>query len=367
MGLERVVGHATVATMVVGVGLLVTGSSAGAIIPDPIPRGSAPADAELVLSGTGPGTGVTGSVAPPGFDPVAAGYPAAGPPPGSIPANQSFAGIIEGQVPSTGATLNMYCIDILTPTQIGFGYKLGEWSESNVPNVGYVARLLNNYYPNNPLPALANNNLRAAAVQASIWFFTDRYVLLTSDPLFGAVSGIVANVIAAGPLVQPPAPTVDVTPPATSSGPIGSLLGPFTITSNQPLVRVTASSGSMFSDAAGTVPVANDDFVPPGTLWLRGTAAGPATIRASVSTLIRSGTVYLYAPEPGQPQPDRGPDADHRPAGHCVDARRGPGHVLRPGQPDRDQDHLRQWRALPRRHHDHGDLQQRDPRPVHHP
>ena len=75
------------------------------------------------------------------------------------------------------------CIDLGTPTQIGFGYTLGEWSESNVPNVGHVARLLNSYYPNHALPALANNNERAATVQASIWFFTDRYVLLTSNPL----------------------------------------------------------------------------------------------------------------------------------------------------------------------------------------
>jgi hypothetical protein len=112
-------------------------------------------------------------------------------------------------------------------------------------------------------------------------------------------------VIAAGPLLQPPAPTVDVAPPATSFAPIGSLVGPFTVTSNQPAATVTASSGSMFSDAAGTVPVPNGASVSSGTqLWLRGTAAGPATIRASVSTLIQSGNVYLYSPaNPANPNP----------------------------------------------------------------
>ena len=112
----------------------------------------------------------------------------------------------------------MYCIDLLTPTQIGFGYTLGEWSESNVPNVGYVARLLNSYYPKLTLPPLANNNERAAAVQSSIWFFTDRYVLLPTNPLFSAVSGIVADVITAGPLVQPPTPTVDMRAAADDLG-----------------------------------------------------------------------------------------------------------------------------------------------------
>ena len=303
MGIGRAVRRAVVATVAVAVGL-VAGSPAGAVIPDPIVRGNAPANAELVLSNTGAGMGVTGSIAPVGFNPLA-GYPATGPPPGSTPAAQAFAGVIIGRVPSTGALLSMYCIDLLTPTQIGFGYTLGEWSETNVPNVGYVARLLNGYYPNTALPALANNNLRAAAVQASIWYFTDRYVVLTSDPLFSAVSGIVADILAAGPLVQPPAPTVDVAPPGTTSGPIGSLIGPFTVTSNQAAVTVTATSGAMFSDAAGTVPVANGAAVPSGTqLWLRGTAAGPATIRGSVSTVIQSGTVYLYTPEnPVNPNP----------------------------------------------------------------
>ena len=50
--------------------------------------------------------------------------------------------------------------------------------------VGYVAQLLNNYYPTVAAqPPLANVNQRAAAVQAAIWFFADRYVLNANDPL----------------------------------------------------------------------------------------------------------------------------------------------------------------------------------------
>ena len=70
------------------------------------------------------------------------------------------------------------------------GTRLGTWDAANVPNVGYVARLLNEYYPNTDEPAaLTDLNQKAAAVQAAIWFFSDRYVLSTSDPLHNAVVG----------------------------------------------------------------------------------------------------------------------------------------------------------------------------------
>ena len=40
-----------------------------------------------------------------------------------------------------------------------------------------MARILNEYYPNTNLPVLGNEDETAAAVQAAIWFFSDRYVL----------------------------------------------------------------------------------------------------------------------------------------------------------------------------------------------
>ena len=97
-------------------------------------------------------------------------------------------------MPPTGGgdDLSLYCIDINTDTLIGIGYDLGTWDAANVPKVGYVARLLNEYYPNTNEPAaLTDLNQKAAAVQAAIWFFSDRYVLSTSDPLHDAVVAIV--------------------------------------------------------------------------------------------------------------------------------------------------------------------------------
>ena len=89
--------------------------------------------------------------------------------------NEGFAGIIHARPPDGGAKLSLYCIDILTATYGGIGYELGTWDTANVPNVGYVARLLNEYYPNTDEPAgLTDLNQKAAAVQAAIWYFTDK-------------------------------------------------------------------------------------------------------------------------------------------------------------------------------------------------
>src|SRR5262249_33734758 len=141
--------------------------------------------------------------------------------------NEGFAGVIHATPKGGGATMNMYCIDIRTLTQTGVGYVLGTWDAANVPNVGFVARILNSYYPNTNEPAsLLTANQKAAAVQAAIWFFSDRYVLSTSDPLHNAVVAIVNAVIAAGPIVTPPPPSLALTP-SIANGPAGTVVGPF--------------------------------------------------------------------------------------------------------------------------------------------
>ena len=58
--------------------------------------------------------------------------------------------------PAAGRLSNLYCIDINTDTWGGIGYALGTWDASNVRNVGFVARILNEYYPNTDLPALGD-------------------------------------------------------------------------------------------------------------------------------------------------------------------------------------------------------------------
>ncbi|MFL5859469.1 MAG: thioester domain-containing protein [Solirubrobacteraceae bacterium] len=256
-----------------------------------------------------PGQRVTGYIANSDnpFNPVTGGYPS-DPTDGWTPKNEDFAGVIHGDPVGGGETLNLYCIDINTDTWSGLGYHLGSWDAGGVsPNVGYVARLLNDYYPRTNEPAsLTDPNQKAAAVQAAIWFFSDRYVLRTDDPLHAAVVAIVNKVKKDGQLVQPPPPTLTITP-ASASGPADSAVGPFTVsTGTAPQRRrgsrdagqaiVTATGGSMFSNRAGTVPIADGATVPSGqTIWIRSKGgSSSAVLEATATATVPSGNVYLY-------------------------------------------------------------------------
>jgi TQXA domain-containing protein len=252
--------------------------------------------AQLVMSGTGAGHGVLGFIGPVGSvsDPSVP-YPTTNPSAPFTPLNEGFAGIVLGD-PGVGPDVKLFCINIRVNTFGGVGYDLGTWDAANVPNVGYVARLLNEYYPTVPdQPPLVSENDRAAAVQAAIWYFSDNYVLNTSDPLHDTVAAIVNNVIAQGPLVEPPPPNLQIDP-ETASGPIGSLVGPFTIVSPQEPAIVSATGGDMFADPNGLDPIANGTAVPDGTdIYLRRLATGSATLTAQATAIVPTGNVYLYA------------------------------------------------------------------------
>ena len=56
-------------------------------------------------------------------------------------------------------------------------------------------------------------------MQAAIWFFSDRYVLDINDPVYAATVAIVNQVIAEGPLVKPPPPSLTITPATLSGAP----------------------------------------------------------------------------------------------------------------------------------------------------
>lgn len=279
--------------------LLSTVAPAQAVFSGPQPGGAVPnAEVEVTMTGTGPGQGVTGGLPPvgQGFDPTA-GYPE-DVPLGYDPANEGFAGVIT-TVDGEGNTQQMYCIDIRVLTYEGLGYENGSWDESNVPNIGYVNRVLNSYYPDQPgLPEAANDNIRAAAVQAAVWFFSDGYVLEDTDPVRALTAQIVADVLAAGPLTEPPAPDVSIAPPV-AAGPVDGVAGPFTITSAAVAeVTVGVTPGyTLYTDAAGTVPLVGTT-VPAGTqLWVRNTAqtTDPAELTATAVVPVQTGNVYLYA------------------------------------------------------------------------
>lgn len=271
---------------------------AQAVYSGPQPGNAVPAiEAEITMTGTGVGTAATGGLPPVGSTFDITSYPA------DVPAgyetdNPSYAGTILTR-DSEGNVQEMYCIDLRTSTYSGLGYVNGTWGEANVPNVGYVNRVLNSYYPDQPgLPAEAPNDAtRAAAVQSAIWFFSDGFVLQDTDPLRPYVQAIVDSVLAAGPLTEPPAPDVSITPP-TAAGPVDGVTGPFTVAAGGGAeLTVSAPAGyELFSDPAGTVPVVNP--VASGSqVWVRNTAqtTDPVVLTARAVVTVETGNVYLYA------------------------------------------------------------------------
>ena len=281
--------------------LLQLASPAQAVYSGESPGEEVPLDVvEITMTGTGPGTAVTGGLPPIGqtFDPTA-GYPA------DVPAayetaNEPFAGIIT-TVDQAGNTQQMYCIDIRTATYAGLGYENGSWEESNVPNIGYVNRVLNTYYPDVPgaPPEPPTDAIRAAAVQAAVWFFSDGYVLQDNDPIRQYTAAIVADVLAAGPLTEPPAPDVSITPPVVT-GPVDGATGPFTVAAGSgATLTVTVPEGfTLYTDAAGTIPLPEDTPVASGTqVWVRSDAqtTAPAVVTAEAVVPVETGNVYLYA------------------------------------------------------------------------
>ena len=290
--------------MVAGASLLLVPFAAPAVasFEEPDPNEPAPvagADAEVVLTGLGAAQRVQAFVAadPTPPDPLTP-YPEGNPV--GVPATGRYAGIIIGQ-DASGGTGQMYCIDTAVETQVGIGYVEGEWDESNVANIGYVNYILNNYYPANPAAPAGGltANQQAAAVQGAIWYFTDGYLVNTSETVIRpVVEAIVADAQANGPLVEPPPPNVTVTPPV-AAGPVGGVAGPFTVAAEGAAeITVSVPVGyTLYADATGTTTIPSGSVVDSGTqIWVGGPPAStnPGVLSARASVPVQTGRVYLY-------------------------------------------------------------------------
>ena len=188
------------------VGAPLSAPANASIVPEPV-RATPVSDAgtDIVITSLGDGRrNVPGALPPVGTTWPIDAYPTSTPA-GYESYTAGFAGVINTQEVGGTTTAQMYCIDLRTATRTGIGYENGTWDESNVPNIGYVNRILNTYYPSTDLPAGLDANTKAAAVQAAIWFFTDGYVVNPRNSLYSTVASIVNATIAAGPLEEPDA------------------------------------------------------------------------------------------------------------------------------------------------------------------
>ncbi|MFB6609510.1 thioester domain-containing protein [Agromyces sp. NPDC056379] len=229
----------------------------------------------------------------PTLDPLG-GYPAF--PAGLTPESQTTAQI---QLRDTFGTATgvAYCIDLETETRIGTNYDAGDWSVTTIPNLPQVSYILATYFPNSAEPAsLPTAVEKTAAVQAAIWFFTDRFILADASPLRAATSAIVADAIANAADTPPVLPELTVTPATGSLPSTGDLVGPFVVGGNVDAGFLEQNGVQVYRDATGTQPVANLETVAVGSsLWVQFVAdETPLGFRLTAAVEYTRGSVYVY-------------------------------------------------------------------------
>ena len=197
-----------------------------------------------------------------------------------------------------GTDLNMYCINILTSTYIGVGYELGDWTGANVNNVGFVARLLNDYFPNTAEPAASPTTTRRrppCRPRSGTSATTTSSRPPTPSTTRSRPSS--TRVRAKGPLVQPPPPSLTITP-STVAGSTGTPTGPFTVTVTVAAQQHRHRRGRQGPDVLrcrGHDADRQRHRVPSGTnIWIQDTAPGTVTLSAAAEATVPTGNVYLY-------------------------------------------------------------------------
>jgi TQXA domain-containing protein len=209
-----------------------------------------------------------------------------------------------------GDELLTYCIDLNTHTGNGVTYDEGSWTEASVPDVAKVTAILQASYPVRTVDQLSTatgltltENEAIAGTQAAIWHFTDLVNLSRTVQGQGTNSNIgklydylldVAN----SPVAEP-APSLEISP-ATTSGTVGTLAGPFTlhVSPASATVTVTADPGVAFVDDTGNpiVPTANGQ-----TFWVTQSTAGTFQIRATAEVAVPTGRVFLHTATQADP------------------------------------------------------------------
>ena len=206
-----------------------------------------------------------------------------------------FSITIDGEVESQA-----YCIDIGTPINGNPTYEEVDWSESGIDNLETVEAILRHYYPNGSgsgeFVLEGSNADKARATQAAIWHFTDGFELSTAEGdnppnVVANYEKILAAVEAGLEGFGEPTVTLAFTPPGSTEGDVGEVVGPYVVDTTADSVTVTPSEGVSLVDSEGE-PFTGD-IVDGTELYLTSDAVGTGTISATASATATAGRVFL--------------------------------------------------------------------------
>ena len=209
-------------------------------------------------------------------------------------------GTFRGTVDGTSASF--YCIDISHPLAMWTSSDPNTYTDNGntAPKITYV---MNNYYPFKSYPytgSLGTVEREAAAVQLSIWYFSDGIDLSRVSGDAGVVTrarAIIADAEANGTATIP-FNTLVITPAnQTLASPNAAN---FTVTAlntdNQPISGLTVTLSTTHGTLSATSVVTNASGSATFTLTQGGYLS--ATVTASASVTIPQGTKYVHSIEP---------------------------------------------------------------------
>ncbi len=206
-----------------------------------------------------------------------------------------FSITIDGEVESQA-----YCIDINTAISGSPSYDEVEWGSSGIENLVIVEAILRHYYPNGngtgEYTLEGSNADKARATQGAIWHFTDGFELSTEpgdnpDTVVANYEKILAAVAAGLEGFGEPTVTLAITPPESTDGTVGGVVGPYVVDTTADAVTLTPSEGVSLVDSEGE-PLTGE-FGDGTEFWLTSDTAGSGTVSATASATATAGRVFM--------------------------------------------------------------------------
>lgn len=209
---------------------------------------------------------------------------------GTYKGNQKTLATMLFAVELNGQTSYMFCIDIATSIELGVSYDESQWSDSQVPNLRKIARILSQTNATSTL-----DPVEIAAAQSAIWHFSDGFELSTSDNSSAVVSRYQALIAdaEANPVVDEPAGTLSISPETASGALGGSLVYTVTTSATEPLtIEISDSAVAAHPFTSGSCDLATTITTITGSGKFCLTSTDP---RENVSVTLRSQAASVAA------------------------------------------------------------------------